>query len=110
VYHCHFGYVTKLTEKEPLIWVVNEMYARVLLPNFWISRFNSPDTTLATFLDTCLGVKSSFLSFPNSLCHSMFCFGQFYDLAKVGIIQRKGFAKFWLQAKYESNSFKDIRL
>jgi hypothetical protein len=23
-------------EKEPLIWVVNEMYARVLLPNFWI--------------------------------------------------------------------------
>jgi hypothetical protein len=40
----------------------------------------------------------------------MFCFGQFYDVAKVGIIQRKGFAKFWLQAKYESNSLKNILL
>jgi hypothetical protein len=40
----------------------------------------------------------------------MLYFGQFYDVAKVGTIQRKAFAKLWLQAKYESNSFKDILL
>jgi hypothetical protein len=52
---CH-----KIDGKKTLIWVVNEMYAK-----FWISSFNSQDTLGPSLLDTCLGVKSSFLSFPN---------------------------------------------